>query len=220
MGLKEAGLRGSLRSVSTEVPRIPDSEVDYFERDSLDFYTGDTTEFVIQNDVTFTTDTGDRSLKSEASDFSRVISTPGDGLPQYPAQDDRLVCRVRITENVRDPRFRFNVADIDNHYYAALENDNGLFGLKKREDGSVSTLDEITATFPTDEFFHVVREPIVNDEITIGLYENDGGELGAELASITATDSAFVTNEGIGFAAREASSSDPIYFDDVEILYE
>jgi len=42
MGLKESGLRGSLRNVSTDIPAIPDSAVSQWDAQSLDLPDGET----------------------------------------------------------------------------------------------------------------------------------------------------------------------------------
>ena len=101
MGLKEPGLRGSLRNVSVGIDAIPDSVVDNFnqilyeDRDKTlsDFYTGDLSNFIR---VTSPTIDGTHSLEeSSGSTTSAIYSDPTDGLENYPEAGDNFAFFIR-----------------------------------------------------------------------------------------------------------------------------
>ena len=107
MGLKEAGLRGSLRSVSTGVPAIPGSVVEHMEvywpmdegsgGETLDTLSGNDRQIDLQNGAGWTT-----------TDFFTEVATTYDGV------DDRFVATDDIY-NAQDVSlggwFRFFSAD-------------------------------------------------------------------------------------------------------------
>ena len=77
MGLKEPGLRGSLRNVSVGIDAIPDSVVDDFETGDISRYSGDAESFAADDDSFI----GDFALEFEADkDNNAILSDePVDG---------------------------------------------------------------------------------------------------------------------------------------------
>ena len=100
MGLKESGLRGSLRNVSVGIAAIPDTVVLRPESDDLDNFeaiNGSIGLWDINNDTPVLD--GNLSLKFVGSDSGAIASSPGEGLPYYPDVGDEVWVWVNIVNN-------------------------------------------------------------------------------------------------------------------------
>ena len=116
MGLKESGLRGSLRSVSTGVRAIPDSVVDDYEwggpvGNRYSALNGTLDSWDINQNPPIRE--GDYSLKfSQAgSESQSLTSDENDGLDYYPDADDAIWTWVRFQNDGANPLVGFLLSD-------------------------------------------------------------------------------------------------------------
>ena len=141
MGLKESGLRGSLRSVSTEVGAIPDSVVLQPEPNDLDHFSGDTGDFAIQDITNF--GDGDFTLKgTDADSVSTIFSDSG--LDAYPEPGQRLSCKIQLPDDASLALVGFGFQDADNGYAVGISGDDRFeirkdFGQEVVENPTIKT---------------------------------------------------------------------------------
>ena len=206
MGLKESGLRGSLRNVSVGIDAIPDSVVEDFEQyepagtDTLqDNYDSDD-EFGRWDIETTNPLEGDQSLHTDGFSINhRLVSTSG--LTDYPERGDSMACLFRPIDDGLNPTgaIIFGAQDLDNFYFVELSSPS--FSIRIMENDSQTTLEEDDETgFELDQTYDINIDWNENDEIVATLFEWDGEERGQELTSISTTESTFANETGIGFA--------------------
>ena len=123
-------------------------EVDYFERESLEYYSGDTESFeIVDADSVF----GDRSLRYSGFD-DEILSVSG--LRNYPRRGHVIQC-YHLNE-VSDSWFGFGVQDSDNMYRVEWVHD---ISIRKVVGGSVQDLAfEGTNTVDRDVWLRYVIE--------------------------------------------------------------
>jgi len=211
------GVWGSV--VSGERYDIPDSVVDDYERGNLDPYTAIGTDgfSVTQTNVI----EGEYAVKietSEASDFG-IISEPGDGLDDYPDEEDTLAFIIR-DPGEGWPGVLFN-AQIDGgeaDTFAFLVQDNDDLRLYRYESWSGGTdgRTEITTSSVnvSSNTWYWGEVDMADEEGNIEgrLFELDETEFenenfvdakGSELGSVSATDENISkTNRGVGTMSR------------------
>ena len=233
MGLKEPGLRGSLRNVSVSIDAIPDNVVDNFEdapegvyedgEDISDYYSGGTSDW-----SRTTTDAieGELSLRSDADDrFALAVSEPENGLNRYPEAEDTVLFFIRDTNNI-NPNFMFN-AEINagdvSGYAAQLDTDN-FIRIERFDDGSPTTLDDATIDeSSTDWFWGEVDIPPTEGEsegdIEFRIYQLDEENLtrGDLIQTVSTNDSTYVGNRGVGFSRDSLSDVQGTVLDFIRI---
>ena len=211
MGLKESGLRGSLRSVSTGVRAIPDSVVLQPDAGDLTHFFGDTEKYDINDNQPRI---GDLSLKGVTGDTGRMVSTSG--LDNYPAKGESSSCLTRPGDG-GIVRVGFGAADIDNYYLLRLQSDE--FFIEKRDDASPSTLASSSVSITETDFHELFwewhdgsgSEP--DNEIVAELYAIDQStgertDPDNPIQTLSVNDSDFDNNTGI--AIEDAASNDAI----------
>ena len=195
MGLKESGLRGSLRNVSVEIAAIPDSVVENFESGDLNDYVGETEEFEVnQNTPVFI---AENSLKTPGSSAD-IVSTSGK--EKYPEQGDRFSQRVHYNGGSGRTNMVFAVQDIDNYYLVQVTS-GGEITIFIQNSGDFTTISEKSVQeLPNDEWleFEVVwlTDGTINFEIFGASDENDNK--GSSLAQLSVNDDTY-SDGGIGW---------------------
>ena len=218
MGLKESGLRGSLRNVSVGIVAIPDSVVDNFEDGDLSEYDGDLDAFSVQDNVVFD---GEFALEKTIEDGTRSIGST-DGLDNYIEVGDLFEFRhnwsVDPTDNGLQSWFAFggdvtNGDPFENSFYLQLQPRSDEVRIAKRQDDEFVTLASVSnTTWPIDSWTRV-EGSWANDGTITMIYEDASGD---EIASLTATDTDFQDNFGVGyFTNSESSTDDVVYLDEV-----
>ena len=222
MGLKEPGLRGSLRNVSVGIAAIPDAVVDDFERGNLDPYTlhdaGNYNPSVTDSSPVLE---GDKSLQASGSDG--VVSTldSTSGLDNYPSVGDLFGFLTRFDNlDARSYQF-FGVQDestrLDGEYWIVHRAD--LSEMQLRKDGN--TLDSVSVNYTVDQSYDTHVDWVSQDEILVKLYEGLTDELDSEneIATLTVTNiSDGYTSGGIGWGFGSAGSTVDIRHDYCRIL--
>ena len=239
MGLKESGLRGSLRSVSTGVADIPDTVVDNFNDDDdsppgvygpeqglLDFYTE-------RGSGSFSRESGDAivgntalSVISGTSD-DILFSGSGDGLNRYPQKGDVLSCFIRDGTENRVFAGYFYGAEFTNDdlsgYYARIDISGDEVQLLRKDGGSFSSLGSASVSLVGGQFYdlevawHDGTGSESDNTHIVTIYEVENGGRGSELESFTATDSTYSDNVGIGFRDGSGGTADPMA-DDYRVI--
>ena len=213
MGLKESGLRGSLRNVSVGIDAIPDSVVDDFERGDLDPYSGDLGSFgVTQTNVP----EGDFALEIDDASAEEVIySEPDDGLDYYPQKGDVFVCLLKDPDEDYRPKFFWGLSNNGgvSGYSVRLAPDSGGIRISEWDDGSQSTIADTSINHDGDTWYwmevewHDGSADDPEDEIVATLYDVDVSKIeddpaearGNELGSTSVNDDNHANNRGVGF---------------------
>ena len=226
MGLKESGLRGSLRNVSVGIDAIPDAVVDNFEdapdgpygseETIADYYSGDVAAYVRStSDVV----EGSRALAYDGGASANVIqSAPGDGLPQYPDAGDSLRVFLRAPNFTS---FAFGIEpDSGPAGYIALLAD-GDMRIRRFDDPDSPT--DLTTSSPsitgTDWYWAEIGTPSSADpSITFDLYELNTTDLsrGSSVDSLSTSDSNYI-GEAIGARTGTGDLSHTA-IDDIRVL--
>ena len=207
MGLKESGLRGSLRNVSVGIDAIPDDEIDQFENyqpngsDELsDFYSNDVSAFSI-GESGFE---GGQNLQTDdtSSSNNTIASFPGDGLPNYPAQGDLVWGRIRCDSTEMNLQFNVNYQDDDNRVFPLIRYRTGSIALISVSNGDVVAEDDtdFNASDFTGEYLFLKLSLNENNTYDV-IVEDEGGN---ELASLSISDDSNVGNDGIAFRASQS----------------
>lgn len=203
---------------STEQPTW--ETIDGFESGGISSYTGDTGEFTVVSDPTYT---GSNALRGDntANDVGEIVSTSG--LDRYFKQGEKARAWVRATDISTDPdnvrtAVGYGAADTSNYYRVQCnfdETDNVY--LQKVSGGSVTNLDgpvDVSGNFEADTWFRVEIEWSDDDSHTAKVYSGGGS---TALASLTATDNEHTGNDGIAFKKNTAASSSNVFFDQLEV---
>ena len=189
MGLKESGLRGSLRNVSVGIDAIPDSVVDDFERDDpLDDWSQETDVWDVETDNPLE---GEQSIEtsSDSGSGSRIelSSSPIDRLPE---RGDRF-SYIGQTPEINDSRLNFlfgwDGTFLDNGYDVGY-NDGNIF---LRFGGDDIARTSVNASDYEDEAVeYEVSWTTNNDEIILKTFEFNisSQERGEKLDEISGTD--------------------------------
>ena len=200
MGLKESGLRASLRSVSTGVSAILDSVIDDFEDYNgvalSDRYAGFTDRYEISN----TSFDGSQSLEAIQADGT-IVSTDGDGLNDYPQQGDVFEGYVRGTSDSQ-LRTLYGCVDTENFYQLGVSTRDNQIRFRKRVDGTETDLDVISASLSIDRFYRVEISWDTNNNHTIIVEDTES----SDTFSVSATDNEF--SDVVGFGIVDAGSGD------------
>ena len=209
MGLKESGLRGSLRSVSTDVG-IPDSVVDDFERsDPLNDYSGDVGDFSIDTSSPLEESA---SLSSTADSQERIFSATGLVDEATPQRGDQFSCLYRSDTTQSRGQIGFGAEDIDNNYVADIRQFEDKIAISKRESGGGP---DILESSP----FELSQGDVIECEITwhsddlieFKVYEFDTSNFERVSeepdAEVSVTDGSFSDADGIVFAAAGSTGN-------------
>ena len=198
MGLKESGLRGSLRNVSVGIDAIPDIVL-LPETNDLNNFSGDTGEFSIQDSVNF--GTGDLTLQgnSVSGDDKEINSTSG--LDTYPSVNQKLSVLTQMDSDGRSIT-RFGVQDSSNHYGLFID-PNGNFRILKNGSALASNDGQSISGDTVYRKLWYWRDTEPNIEFELYL-ESDDPETDEPIASVTANDTEY-TSGGIGFTASNSS---------------
>ena len=206
MGLKESGLRASLRSVSTGVVAIPDSVL-LPESDDLTHFDGDIGDFDINSDQPkFNTEFTDLSLKATGSTENVFIGSTS-GLERYPDVGDthRLAIYLdNADSSLADTFFGHSLETSRDDGYAVRvrePDDEDEFRIMRFDGGSTIGLVNETNVGLTAQEWHEIE--IFHDsdgDITATLFNNDG----VQMTQLTANDSTYISNgsydhTGVGF---------------------
>ena len=202
---------------------IPDSVVDDFERGDLSPYSTSPSSVdwdVSQSDVV----EGDwaASVGSTGFDDQQIVSEPGDGLDYYPemgdtiaflirevaTSDDRIVPGLAFCGSISGGEYSGYGAEIDGR-----DDHIALYKWDESEDSENRT--ELALTNQTIDapvwYWGEVDIPESDGEIEFRLYELNESEMEAEnyseargthLATVSATDSDYVNQQGIGGVKR------------------
>ena len=227
MGLKESGLRGSLRNVSVGIDAILDSVVDNFETGDITRYSGDTGDFSVSESNVVE---GTFALEGDApSGGAAVVSDdPVDG---EDFKKGRIVSFLAYDPDSggdgREPTFLFGWEglDVDNDggYGLFIGTGNEFMQLQRHDDGyediNATVLDEDEdVTDVGDEWVEVEiewhdgtgEEP--DNTIKCTAYEIDQSTLErqSEIGSVSAQDSTYQNETNFGWATRTSASSETI----------
>ena len=234
MGLKESGLRGSLRNVSVGIDAIPDSVVDNFEDndrggvygpgdDITNFYSGDIDGFTRSTSITLT---GSHTLRKEPG-AEYITSQPGDGLNRYPEKGDIISLFVRPDGS--RPAFYFGLEDVDNWYGMRFRSSDDSFWVRTMVDGELTQVQDSVSLTPqtwyeVELLWHDGEGSQPEDTIEGKLYSlNINGDVtrDSEIASAQLTESAHANQRGIGFRfTGSEGSNNEAYYDDVRVIGE
>ena len=230
MGLKESGLRGSLRSVSTGVIAIPDSVVDNFEDADSDpagiYEEGDT----LSDFYTFRDSTDDASrvsdsniidgsfaLEFDSPSATNLSSNPGDGLNRYISKGDRFSALVRSVDEEVGIIWGVGSTSDDRYQLAVGQNNNDL-RLSKSTDGNFQDLSTPNVSIESGEWYELEIEwhdgsgSESDNTIISRVFDVDQstGERGPELQSTSVSDSDHADNEGVGFTIGGGATGDRV----------
>ena len=217
MGLKESGLRGSLRSVSAGVVAIPDSDIAQFESGSLHpSFEGDTSEFSVDDNPPVLS--GTFSAKHTAAEPDKFVHSQS-GLDNYPQLDTRFALYVRGDSGIVDIGF-LNGGSVGDFYSVGLSITNDELLLNRWDSGSPT---EITSrvslpTISTNTWYDLEAEVLANGTITGRAFEVDqstGERQGSELGSISGSDT---NHTGEGLALTQRGSDADYTYDDYRLL--
>ena len=232
MGLKEPGLRGSLRNVSVGIGAIPDNVVDNFEdgnadpagvyesEDTIaDFYSGDTSGYA--RTTTEVIEGGNALEYTGDVNGGFIASEPNNGLNRYPAKGEIISGLLRDTSTDHVPQFiigaEVSEGDVSG-YGIQIRPDESRLRIARYVDSSEDAVlaETTSASLNFDEWYdcevewHDGSGSESDNEIVFTVYEIDEDTLEREneVASISANDSTFEDNSGVGFRAiRETSET-------------
>ena len=228
MGLKESGLRGSLRSVSTGVIAIPDSVVDNFEDADADppgpYESGQTlsdfysiTGSFARNDSNPIKD-GHSLERTAAENNSRIISQPGDGLPNYPAEGESVSALIQDFS-----QFPFVMSAVPSGSfsgYGLLVGGVDDIRLWRIDSTSRTELDTISTTSIPNEVVEVVVKPPASGENTVEAsvwsVDQTTFERQTQEVTLSGTDDTYAGERGLGIA-NASSSGTGVFADEIRI---
>lgn len=198
--------------------RAPGGVIDDFERESLDYYSGDTSEFSIATDQFYQ---GSRSLKHDRTGIGdhRIYSTSGLGR-YYSKGDGSLDARFYIgSESSPDVVYSmfFGVENLENLFAVDIrQSSGGRLRIFKVVGGSFSSLATTTSvSVPSSEWLRILVEWASNGDITYELFNQANTLIG----SVTANSSDLGVNTGIGVAANVGSSvRRQLWVDNIQVV--
>jgi len=207
MGLKNGGLRGSLRNIGTGVG-IPDSVVDSFEDGDISEYGVDTGKFGVSSNWSYD---GSNALLSTA-DFGELVSTSG--LPVYPQAGGRTFVYFNIDgAGNRAAKFHFGAQSQGNPvttnakmYSVFVDGVNDELEVTTNN-FATNKSDAVSTTIPRSVPIRAELEwhTAGNDEIRVSAYNDDtSDQIGSEVSITDAT----YTSGGIGFGLYGGTNID------------
>ena len=204
MGLKESGLRGSLRNVSVGIDAIPDSVVTRPDSNDLDHFSGDTDDVTIQTDVSF----GENDETYEFAADDSVVIFSDNGLDAYPSRGQQLSCLLQGSDDGSNSilHYGFGAQSIDNYYAVGIFVNNEI---RIRKDGS--TVATQSATIDPDTTYLLVTDWTDSDpEIVVELYnENDDPDEDSPLESVTYSDDEYDSGGIVFEYTRDSGGTSP-----------
>ena len=230
--------RAGLMSVAED--DIPDSVVDNFEDDPEgiyesgqtlnDYYTfGDQADFArTQSNVA----EGSFAVELVTNNGREAMwSNPGDGLNNYPEHGDSLRVLLRGPGDDPEPGPIFNVEDSASPggYIMRLRVFPGEIELIKVNDFSTSdwadsssnfnTLDTTSVSVSSDTWYWAEVTPSWSGDnnISATIYEFDNGSRGSSLGTVSATDSTYEDNQGVGVHSGSSQDTGTIV-DGIEVI--
>ena len=231
MGLKESGLRGSLRNVSVGIDAIPDGVVDNFEDADSDpagpYEEGETLDtYYTDVDGSFnrtTTDVieGDKAVEGNGT-ADGLISEPGDGLPRYPEEGDKIEYLIRTPGNV--PRYFFNMAfdgtNLSGYELGFnLEFDDAI-NIRRIDDGTATELASSSISASQNTWYLLEIDPPTTNSSSIDctVYNVDTEDLsrGSQVADVSASDDNYIDQHGVG--VRLGASETGTILDRIRVL--
>ena len=195
---------GTWRSLidGQEVSAIPDGLVDNFENADADpagvyetgetiadYYSQDTADFARTTETVFN---GGHALEA-TSDNVDIVSTPGDGLPNYPSQP------------VTIEYYYYTVPGSSGGCNIIAQNGDGYLCQPRHRDSDLRLIrrdgfgfEELASTTmnTSDNTWYRIEFEYVNDDLTATVEQTDG----TEVASESATDATHSDVEGIGWS--------------------
>ena len=177
----------------------------YGEGDGLEtYYSGDFDRYDITTDGPVDGDAleGDRSLVGTGDSQERIISQPGDGLPNYFDDGRTASCLVHIDDDNEDDNLQvlFAVQDIDNFLGVDVNAFNQSVSIFEKVDGSRNVLDSEDLSIDSSDFFDVEIDRSGSDLVArIFDYDPFEAERGSELRTLEVSNPPFSDESGIGF---------------------
>jgi len=167
------------------------------------YYSGDLEEF----EIVESSDLGDgqRILVGTGDSNDRIISKPGDGLPNYFDNGQTASCLLNIltdsgSSSDISSRFLFAVEDLDNFIFVGLNGFNDQFEIVEVIDGSTEVIDTSTFTFSDEDVFdcEVQRE---TEQISVEIFnfDTENGERDGTQTNLTFDNPPLTDFSGIGF---------------------
>lgn len=212
MGLKEGGLRGSLRNVSVGVIMIPDSVVEDFEDGNVNNWTtvGGSSISAVQN----TPHTGSWSMEYSAPGSYDNLAYRVDGITEdYIVTVEGWVWASGTGGTTVDvPAMRMATASGTAGYRASIQSADQTLELAKHDgSGGESDLNTGSATFPDETYLKLeLTRNKATGEMNAYLYDNSE----TQIASASATDTDHtVTRFGV------SAFRDTPHFDDITISF-
>lgn len=156
---------------------------------------------------------GTRALEISDSSATEMISSPGDGLENYPSAGDTIKCYAKVTGGADNFNFSWGVQGHENRYYVKVKPESDSMYLFKYKNGNGSVLGSTSGlSMKQDTWYYIEVEWETDGMQTIELYDLEGNVL----AECSGADSEW-SNGGIGFDAY-LSSGETVYFDDCVIV--
>ena len=198
MGLKESGLRGSLRNVSVGIDAIPDVVLLPDEND-LDNFDNSTELEISSADPNIQSDL---SLKlTDADGFQDEVSTSTSGLNRYPESGEQFGYYYHTNEDDGAAHGLFGVQDSDNFYGVWLTPTSDEIRIVKDGIGGTVESSATSNAVNTDEFYYIEVDWLTDGTITARVFEVDqsNGDIQSEIGSVSTTDEDYSAG-GIGIA--------------------
>ena len=242
MGLKESGLRGSLRNVSVDIVAIPDSVVDNFEESDADpagpygdgddlstFYSGSLDQF---DRTTSGPAINNHAVSTDAPNTNDhgIVSNEGDGLPRYPEPEETVKALLKGDSSRTEPGLLFTAKHDENDdeitaygvIHRPTQDDWQIYKYQNAAADELSEgrdiLETNSVSLSTDDYYwYEVDTPDENGNFEVRVYELDNGERGSEVDSSSQTDTDIDhTQRGVGmFIGHEGSGG---RIDEIEVL--
>ena len=220
MGLKEPGLRGSLRNVSVGMDAIPDALVDNFEDEPngiyesgetiVDYYSNDTGSY---GRTTSNVEEGEQALGRTVEEAHvGVVSEPGDGLNRYPDEGDTVKWIAVASELFGGILLNADSSDQEGYLFEINPNDNlEIQKITSFESDGVSQLAENTNVGMTTGNWYWCEADLPtteDDSMECRVFELDSGlEKGDSVSTLSANDNDFSENRGVGAYTRSGSDT-------------
>ena len=197
MGLKESGLRGSLRSVSTGVSAIPDNVVTNPDENDLDHFSGDL-------DLKITTDEPVFDTRAYHTDSGGGDQFSTSGLPNYPQRTDNHQF-YQWTSETAQSRVWFWYDDGQDDGYQ-LRIGTGSCELYRVDSGSTTEIASFNGV-SDQEWIRFLIEDTDDYEITITAFDTDDNEVAGTPVSVT--DDNHTGGTDIGFGTQATGDQTP-----------
>lgn len=183
-----------------------------------DFEDGDLSEYEFENGnkssakiTSTTTYRGDRALALSGEHY-HLNSTSG--LRNYPRAGDVFSAWIQGSSDIDGSLvLLYGVQDFENRYYAYVDIANGVLRIRKKENGSITTLAEQTGLgLSTQTWYEVEVDWGTDGTHTVSLYDTGGSQLG----QVSISNETTWTNGGIGYNAHTSNGATG-YFDHVTV---